>query len=678
MRFLFTALLISCSCLIWASTPTNPQDANEASNSTSNINMKFYHIDVEFDLENPFIKGQAYIEFVALEADVKDISVDIGEGLKVSKVEGAESFKQEGETIQISLKGRPLQKENRSKITIHYEGTPETVEVEVDGEKVQKGLVYQDRGEGKFKNRLIVTACYPQLGYKWFPCRKGLGDKVDSMYIDVTIAKKKGWAVVQKKEREIPYTAVSNGVLEGVTKVGEDKMKFKWRHRHRIAPHHAVVAISNFAKLDNEYKGKGYAFPIEFYVLPENIEQSQATLRRSAEIMACLTRTFGPYPFKDERFAVVELGIPLGLDGMPTQTAVLVEDLKSFHMYQVVHQAAAMWFGNHISPEEWQDAWITEALATYAEAMWQEYKRGLNVFQIILDEKEYFEGGKLYLDDIKDYSKERLSQRGVYVIHMLRGIMGETYFYETLKGITGLKRHRSTYLSTKKFQEICEYYASENIPQDYSYFFDQWVRGEYYPVYKIDYEVGKGEVIVNVHQKKYENSQPSTFKMPMKVLVEYEDGSVDKDIVIDIEAKETQEIKFEIDRSKDVKTVRFDPANWIFKELKYVRRINSSKAPFENLNIELTEDRREVTVAFESKKKQNVIVELIKVADGTKLLEDEVLASKDLGKVKGAQKLGFKISVPEKGRGVFRLRITGKSEVITKPIRVKQIEKRFK
>lgn len=674
MRFLSTLFFLSLSCLLWAS---NPDNAPKVSDDDSNINMKFYHVDVEFDLDNPFLKGQVYMEFVATKADVKNISIDIGKGLKVSKVEGAESFKQLDEEIQIELKGRPLKKEDRSKITIHYEGNPNTVEIDVDGEKVTKGLVYQDRGEGKFKNRLIVTACYPQMGYKWFPCRKGLGDKVDSMYIDVTIAQKKGLAVIQDKEREIPYTAVSNGVLEGVSKTDDDKLKFKWRHRHRIAPHHAVVAISNFAKLDNEYKGKGYSYPIEFYILPENIKDAQATVRRSKEIMACLTRTFGPYPFKDERFAVIELGMPLGLDGMPTQTAVLVEDLKSFHMYQVVHQAAAMWFGNHISPESWQDAWITEALATYAEAMWQEYKRGLNVFQIILDQKEYFEGGKLYLDNIKDYSKERLSQRGVYVIHMLRGIMGETYFYETLKGITGLKRQRSTYLNTKKFQEICEYYASENVPQDYSYFFDQWVRGEYYPVYEIDYEVDKGKVLVNVRQNEHENTQPATFKMPMKVEVEYEDGTVDKDIVINVEAKNEQSLSFEIDRSKNVKEVRFDPSNWIFKNLKYIRKIESSKAPFEKLNIEVSDDRRKVSVSFDSPKKQNVVVELIKVADGVKLLEDEVVATQDLGKIKGEKSLNFKIPVPMKNRGVFKLRITGKSEEVNKVIRVKQIVKRF-
>ncbi len=134
-------------------------------------------------------------------------------------------------------------------------------------------------------------------------------------------------------------------------------------------------------------------------------------INRAPEIMACLTRTFGPYPYRNEAFNVTQVGFGLGVDGVPTQTNVLLEDLKGINMYKLVHEMANMWFGNHIAPLDWQDAWITEALATYSEAMWQEYKRGLNVYQIILDEKEYFEGGKLYLDNQSDYSEERLSKR---------------------------------------------------------------------------------------------------------------------------------------------------------------------------------------------------------------------------------------------------------------------------
>lgn len=637
----------------------------------SNVNIRFYHIDLEFDLEKPFIKGAATVEFIAVKADVKEFSLDLDEGLKVAKVEGAASFKQVGNELFISLE-KALDKDQNSKVKVFYEGTPNNIETEIADKKVTKGLIHSDRGEGEKKNRLVVTACYPNLGHKWFPCKSLVMDKADSVYVDITIAEKTSIVEIDGKKQKISYTAVSNGMLEGIDKM-EGKRKYKWRHRYSIAPHHVLVAISNFAKMEEKYKSKEEEYALNFYIFPETYEQSKATITRASEIMACLSRTFGNYPFNKECFSVVETGIALG-DGMPTQTAVLVEDLKSFHIYQVVHQAAAMWFGNHISPEQWQDAWITEALATYAEAMWQEYKRGLNVFQIILDEKEYFEGGKLYLDKMDDYSKDRLSKKGMYVIHMLRGIMGDTHFFETLKGITGQKRSRSTYINTKQFKEICEYYASENEEKNYGYFFEQWVKGELYPTYHVEYEtLKKGELNIKVKQLK-NSGNPEFFKMPVKTKIIFEDGTVQEEL-LQVEAKEENVYKFPV--TKAVKSFEFDPQNWVFKNLKCNRRKLSTKTPIENFNIETSEGRRVLKVSFKSVKAQDIKIELIRKADGVAVKTDEVVHTQALTKVVGEQNLPIKIPVKSTDRDVFELRITGKSDVYVTPLRVVALEAKF-
>lgn len=674
--FCFT---LFCASWIRAIHPSDitPHQPATITGEVSNIDMKFYHIDVEFALDKPFLAGAVYMEFVATQSDVTEFMLDIGEGLKVTKVDGASEFKQTGEQLYVKLSSDPLKKEEKGTIKVYYEGTPVNVEVAVDGAKVNKGLIYKERGSDDKKNLLIVTTTYPQLGYKWFPCLKGIGDKADSIYLDITIAKKSGLVEINGKDQKVPYQAISNGVFAGTEKLEDDKLKFKWRHRHRIATHHVVVAISNFAKVEGEYKSKDYTFPLEFYVFPENLEQSQATMQRLPEIMACLTRTFGDYPFLNERFAVIETGLQLGLDGMPMQTAVLVEDLKSFHMYQVVHQAAAMWFGNHISPEEWQDAWITEALATYAEAMWQEYKRGLNILQIIMDEKEYLDKGKLYLESETDYSKELLSKKGMYVIHMLRGMMGDTYFFEALKGITGLKRNRSTYISTKKFQEICEYYASENVDRKFGFFFDQWIHGEYFPIYNVAWETSKkGELKVTVRQQKRETA-PELFKMPYKIKILFTDGTVQEETIDMDKVKGLEEEIFTFPVTKEVQEFQFDPANWIFKELQYTRQVINTKTPINDMKIETSEGRRKVNISFNVVKKQDVKIELWRKADGVKLLKDELVNTQVLEKAEGEKNLPFKIPVGIKDRDVFILRISGKSDIYNKELRIVQLESKF-
>ncbi len=671
------AFLLVLSCLFltlgaWGKDKENP------------TNMKFYHLDIEVSLDKSYIKGKSYCEFVATEDGVTKVVLDLADDLKVSKVEGASAFEQKDDRLYITLEGEPLANEQRSNVTIYYEGVPPVVKEESG---LRKGLIYSTHG--KNNNPVIATVCYPDGGYLWFPCDKGLGDKVDSLYMDITIEDRKVKEIFdnpktgEEEEKSMPIIAVSNGVLEKVARPEEGKKQYRWRHRHRIAPHHILIAISNFTKIDSKFQGKGYKFPINFYIFPEKYKESSAMINRVPEIMACLTRTFGPYPYRDEAFNVTQVGIGLGADGMPTQTNVLLEDMRSVNMYKVVHQMGNMWFGNHISPRDWQDAWITEALATYSEAMWQEYKRGLNVYQIILDEKEYFESGKLYLDNEDDYLEERLSKKGFYAIHMLRGLMTDTYFFETLKAITsgkGMKGPWSkTYLSTENFREICEYYASENIERDYSYFFDQWIRGEQYPIYEVSYKEEGGNVVLYVNQKKRETT-PEIFTMSYKIEIELEDGSVIKQTINDDQEAPVfnqAEQRFEIPVTGKVKALRFDPSNWIFKDLRYVRKEYNARFPLENFEIETSDYRRKVTISYNVPKKQDVEIELFEVADGVALLKDKSLNLQVFKKEEGAQKHVFEIPLDKRARGVYRLEVRGKGESYTKVLRLKRIDDAF-
>jgi aminopeptidase N len=652
--------------------------------SGASTNMKFYHLDVEVSLDKSYIKGSTKCEFIAIKEAVTQLTLDLANQLKVSKVEGASSFEQKDNKLYITLSGDPLKKEQRSNITVYYEGEPPII---TDENGVKKGLVYDTHG--KKDNLVIASVCYPNGGYLWFPCKKGLGDKVDSIYIDITIQDTLVTEIYTnpktKKEeaKEMPIIAVSNGKLEGIEKVAEGKKQYQWRHRHRIAPHHVLLAISDFMKAESEFKGRGYTFPIEFYLFPEKLQESSSMMRRVPEIMACLTNTFGPYPYKDEGFNVTQVGINLGVNGMPTQTNVLLEDMKGTHMFMVVHQMANMWFGNHITPKEPKDAWITEALATYAEAMWQEYKRGLTVYQIILDEKEYFDGGKLYMEDKKEYSEERMSKKGMYAIHMLRGIMSDVYFFETLKAITSGKRMKdkrsNTYLGTDNFRKIAEYYASENIPADYRYFFDQWIRGEFFPTYEVAYSINSSSLSLNIIQEERETS-PTIFNMPYKIEIEMTDGTIVKKTINTDQSDdgfESSNQYFEIPINGTVKDLHFDPDNWIFKNLKFVRKIENDRFALESLQITTSNHRRKVQVKYTVPKKQDVSIELFEVADGVSLLEDKSVGIQNYPKESGEKNHTLKIPLSYNARGVYKVVITGKGDSFTKVLRIKRIKEIF-
>ena len=643
--------------------------------ASDNIDVGFYHIDVEISLDNPYIKGKVICDFTVLKEGSKKVQLELHKAYKVAKVEGAESFEQSGNKLNIELENG-LNIGDKQRLIIYYEGIPPTITTK-DG--LQTGLVYSHHSAEK--HPVIASVCHPKGAYLWFPCKESLQDKSDSVYIDIRIDDRKVEQLFvdpktkEQSRKSMSVIAVSNGMLEGIKKIDAQK-QYLWRHRYPIAPQHVLIAISNFVKAESSFKGKGYSFPLNFYVLPQNLKKSKSMIRRIPEIMACLTNTFGPYPYRKEGFNVTQVGIPMGLAGMPTQSNVLLEDMKATNMYKVVHEMASMWFGNFISPKNWQDAWITEALAAYAEGMWQEYKRGLTVYQIILDEKEYFEGGKLFLDKAEDYSKERLNKKGMYAIHMLRGIMSDVYFFETLRAIVAGKRLKNPedkyLLSTKRFQQICEYYASENIDQDYSYFFEQWIKGEFFPVYQVSYTVNANQLQLNVKQK-VRTSLPNFFTMPIQVQIKMQDGRLRKQTLVCNKAEQN----FEIELEGALSSLEFDPSNWILKDLEYLKEISNDKFDVDAVVFSSSKNRRKLDVRFNVPKKQDISIEIIRIADGMTVKEDKTIELKTLKKISGEQAHSFELPLALDTRGSYRIILQAKGARYIKHIRVKRIKAIF-
>ncbi|MCH2044705.1 MAG: peptidase M1 [Saprospiraceae bacterium] len=654
---------------------SNAQAQNDPS---SNVDIVFYDIHVDLGIDQAQLDGRVTCNFTALEGGVSTLVLDLTDELKVSKVEGSKSFKQENNQLIIEL-DRTLGKGDNSNLVIFYGGVPPTVEKN----KLEYGLLYKT--QGSTNERIIASITYPNYTYLWLPCKNSSTDKIDSIHMHISIPDKKSVVEIvnpktkKKEAKTIPYTAVSNGVLVKTSKEDNKKVYF-WRHGYAIAPHHILIAISNFAKVPaGKFKGRTHEYPIEFYVLPEKYAEAKAMINRAPEIMKCLTKTFGKYPYHQEKFSITQLGFSIGeRNGVPTQTNVLLESLKSLNISKLVNQTASMWFGNYISPETEEDYWITEGLASYAEPMWQEYKRGLGAVSIVLSErKEYFGPGKLVKEDNALIKTQLMSKKSAYVMHMLRGIMEDVYFFETLKGITSKKRMQKaknkTYINTQLFQEICEYYASENYQVDYTDFFEQWISGEFYPIYKLEFEnIKKGQVKVTIKQEQLESS-PSFFTMSnIRLKMIFEDGTS----VIE-KIKKNKEIteSFEFSYAQNVKDIIFDDGYWIFKDLKFVHQKIGDKFALTDMDISTSEDRRVVNISFNSSKKQDVLIQLYKISpvDGS----EEKTSELPLSKIEGPQKQSFKIPLGASSRGKFIIKVIGKSDIYTKRLRINRLKSVF-
>ena len=253
------------------------------------IDVVHYHIDVEIALDSAYIQGVVSIGMFSLIDDLTFFKLDLDDAYQIENITGNVSgFSFNDNQLQINLLN-PVDAGNYFEVGIQYKGVP----VLAGG---YKGLRYETHDDDEL---IIATLSTPYLAHTWWPCKDGTQDKADSVFMDITI---KDTTVAS-----IPVVALSNGLLDTVITIG-NKKKFMWKHRYPVVPYYVMAAISNFTYFEQEIIGEGYSFPIEYYVFDSHYNDAVDGVALMPEAMMFFTETFGPYPFRDEKYGMTQLG----------------------------------------------------------------------------------------------------------------------------------------------------------------------------------------------------------------------------------------------------------------------------------------------------------------------------------------------------------------------------------
>ena len=201
---------------------------------------------------------------------------------------------------------------------------------------------------------------------------------------------------------------------------------------------------------------------------------------------------FGPYPFPAYGSVIVDIP-EFSFGAMETQT-LSQHGLRHNAIAEtiVAHELAHSWFGNSVSLESWQDIWLKEGAATYAEWIWEEQKKGVEALEKTVRSVYQIESraeqspgnpspSNLVIDAVYD--------RGALTFHALRLRVGDDMFFQILRTYTD--RFRYSNASTADFIAIAE----EISGQDLGDFFNAWLYTEGDPHYTRD---GVGAVSQNI------------------------------------------------------------------------------------------------------------------------------------------------------------------------------------
>ncbi|HEX2466796.1 MAG TPA: M1 family metallopeptidase [Solirubrobacterales bacterium] len=348
--------------------------------------------------------------------------------LKVRKIK-VDGDKAKWRRTEHELKVTPkdsLERGRRFETVVRYRGEP--TEFVIPGLDLRTG--FMDTSDG------ATVAGQPEVAAGWFPVNDHPRDKARYEF-DVTVPK--------------AYEVVTNGFLRDVD-THKKRKTWEWNAREPMASYLATIDIGFW---DVHRWRTGDDLPVydavDSALTGELREQIDSSLARQGEIIDVLSESFGPYPFSTIG------GIVEGQDdlffALETQTRPVYSKLFWLDSEGnpepndgvVVHEIAHQWYGDDVALHRWQDIWLNEGFATYAEWLWAEYEgQGTTqgTFQAAYD--FYAADDPFWSVVIGDPGVEQLFSEPVYVrgamtLQALRNEVGDETFFDILRGWAATK-----------------------------------------------------------------------------------------------------------------------------------------------------------------------------------------------------------------------------------------------
>ena len=527
-------------------------------------NMKLDIIHIDFKEKEIF--GKELISLTALE-DFTQFELDVGKNIEIQSIvistaasENAFEIKEfdyeiKNEKLEISLKNKVVENETFS-LLIKYSA---------EGSEPGKGFYFVEHPEYQ---QYAWTQGESIFSKNWFPCM----DHPKLKYPRTV-------SIIIPED----LIAISNGILSIIEEntLSNGKKKITWEERHPNPAYLTSLAIGNYQEISNNQKYKH--IPLRYYVPPGREQDGERTCRRTMDMMRIYEDYFGiKYPYDKYSQVFAKDLDEYNIDGMEHSTCTTLdiddvlakEDTPEYRIREdvIAHELSHHWFGDLVTCYDWQDIWLNEGFAAFSEALFYEKVeenpiKSLFQYQTyVLDLMDrYIERTKASKSKTKfrpivtrEYDDpEQLFdyipyKKGGFIIHMLRMLLGEESFRDSLK--LYLSRFKNSTAETDDLRQIFEEVSKKDLQQ----FFQQWIFTGGHPILDLIILDNNNKIFLYLNQKQ----EGEIFSFPVEIRCVFTDGTYyEKKIYVN-----KRSINSEFTFTKEVSWISVDPYNKILKE----------------------------------------------------------------------------------------------------------------
>lgn len=504
--------------------------------------VKFYKLDISAERTATTVSGNVEIYTKVVSAQLDTFCFDLLSQLTVDsiKINGVKkTVYRNGDKTYVRL-SPALTATTSCNAKIYYHGTPPSG-------GFFSGI--SNATSPSWGNKVTWTLSEPFNAYQWWPCKQDLTDKADSCWVFITTSS--------------DNKAGSNGILTNIVTVG-GKKRYEWKHRHPID--YYLISFSVAQYIDYSI----YAHPagttdsilIQNYVYnnADCLLEFKDEIDQTKDFIELYSDKFGMYPYKNEKYG--HCMAPIG-GGMEHQT---MTTLGFFEFYLVCHELSHQWFGDYVTCGTWNDIWINEGFASYAEyiaaenlvSLTEAKSHMLDVHTNVMS----LPGGSVYIPLTETLTDDRIFDgrlsynKGSAIIHMIRfELQNDVIFFNVLKDF--IATYKNSTATGMDFKGIVESFSR----RDFTDFFNQWYFGEGYPTYSVLWTKKNDTITLNVTQ-----TTSSTATPLFKMLMEYKLKSASGDTIVKVRQTANSNT-FKIHTHKTITNIEVDPNNWVLNKV---------------------------------------------------------------------------------------------------------------
>ena len=392
-----------------------------------------YDLDLEYAVSSNLLHGRARITAVALE-QLPSLALDLA-GLRVRKAEvngRLARWRQRGAKLHVTPSAAVAAGEAFD-IVVRYDGNPHPAP------STWGPVGWEELNDG------VVVAAQPSGAPTWFPCNDLARQKAP---IRIALTAASG------------YHVVANGELVA-RRVRGSRTRWVYDQVEPTSPYLATVHVGRYVEHDISTA----PVPIRAVLSAAHRPAFDAAFANQTRMMDLFVGYFGAYPF-DAGYTVVvtpdALELPLEAQG---QSIFGTNHLDGHHERLIAHELAHQWFGNSLTAASWQDIWLHEGFACYAEWLWSEGSGGPTAHDRARQHHGHLRAlpQDLVLADPgpADMFDDRVYKRGALTLHALRLAVGDDAFFHLLKGWTS--SHQHSVVTTAEFEAIVRRTASRPV-----------------------------------------------------------------------------------------------------------------------------------------------------------------------------------------------------------------------